>query len=96
MICQDNQQARAELERAGELSVDLEDAVKEQHEDWGNKILSFSNVGTIPDNHWLLTSFSKISVAYLVTWSRRDGLSGSIRAQPKPQNHAEFLHQGQE
>ena len=48
MVCQDNKQARAELKRAGELGVDLEDTIKEQQKDWGNKILPFSNVGTIP------------------------------------------------
>ena len=48
MICQNHQQTRAELKGAGELGVDLEDAVKEQQENWTNKILAFSNVGTIP------------------------------------------------
>ena len=48
VICQNHQQTRAELKGAGELGVDLEDAVKEQQENWTNKILAFSNVGTIP------------------------------------------------
>ena len=30
--------------------MDLEDAVKEKQEDWCNKVLPFSNVGTIPNN----------------------------------------------
>ena len=43
-----------------------------------------------------MTSFYRMSVVCRVTWSRRDVLSGSIHVQPKPRNHAEFLHQGQE
>ena len=48
VVCQDNEQARAELKGARELGVDLEDAVKEKQEDWSNKVLAFSDVGTIP------------------------------------------------
>ena len=50
MVRQDNQQARAELKGARKLGVDLEDAVEEKQEDWCNKVLAFSNVGTIPDD----------------------------------------------
>ena len=93
VVCQDNQQARAELKGARKLGVDLEDAVEEKQEDGCNKVLAFSNVRTIPDDTIVSLQYPS---HYWLTWSRKDALFESILSQSKPQSHAGFLHQGQE